>query len=99
MRAVTTAASVPVTRDELEGDEALETLRRTGRRRVVEATIREIAPGGAGDILTEALRQGSRSSGETALGGGLVAAVLAGTAAMARTSFGMGAGPRAPDHG
>ena len=138
MRAVTTAASVPVTRDELEGDEAIETLRRTGRRRlvldsvarfraadgfshsralafqftltllpaliaviglaetldqesfrrVVEATIRAVAPGGAGDILTEALRQGSRSSGGTALAGGLLAALLAGTAAMAQVERG-----------
>ena len=33
---MTTAASVPVTREEeLEGDDALETLRRTGRRRLV----------------------------------------------------------------
>jgi YihY family inner membrane protein len=39
---VTTATSVPVTRaEELEGDEALETLRRTGRRRlVVDAVAR-----------------------------------------------------------
>jgi YihY family inner membrane protein len=38
---VTTASSVPATRGELEGDEALETLRRTGRRRlVVDSLIR-----------------------------------------------------------
>jgi YihY family inner membrane protein len=37
---MTTAASVPVTREEeLEGDEALETLRRCGRRRLVLDTI------------------------------------------------------------
>jgi YihY family inner membrane protein len=36
---VTTASSVPRTRDELEGDEALETLRRTGRRRLLVDSI------------------------------------------------------------
>jgi YihY family inner membrane protein len=36
---VTTASSVPITRDELEGDEALETLRRTGRRRLLVDSI------------------------------------------------------------
>jgi YihY family inner membrane protein len=136
---VTTASAVPITRDEeLEGDEALETLRDVGRRRlvldavdrfraadgfshsralafqgtltllpaliaivglaatidqdtfarVVEETIREIAPGAVGDILTEALRQGSRSSGELALFGGLVAALVAGTTAMAQIERG-----------
>ena len=136
---MTTASAVPVTRDEeLEGDEALETLRSVGRRRlvldavdrfraadgfshsralafqatltllpaliaivglastldqdtfarVVEETIREVAPGAVGDILTEALRQGSRSSGELALVGGLVAALVAGTTAMAQIERG-----------
>jgi YihY family inner membrane protein len=38
---LTTAAEVPRTRGELEGDEALETLRRTGRRRLlVDAAVR-----------------------------------------------------------
>ncbi len=38
---MTTASEVPPTRGELEGDEALETLRRTGRRRLlVDAVIR-----------------------------------------------------------
>jgi YihY family inner membrane protein len=38
---LTTASEVPPTRGELEGDEALETLRRTGRRRLlVDAVIR-----------------------------------------------------------
>src|SRR5918994_3141398 len=36
---VTTASSVPATRGELEGDEALETLRRTGRRRLLVDSI------------------------------------------------------------
>jgi YihY family inner membrane protein len=136
---MTTASAVPVTRDEeLEGDEALETLRSAGRlrlaldavdrfraadgfshsralafqgtltllpgliaivglaatldqdtfARVVEETIREIAPGAVGDLLTEALRQGSRSSGELALVGGLIAALIAGTTAMAQIERG-----------
>jgi YihY family inner membrane protein len=136
---MTTASAVPVTRDEeLEGDEALETLRSAGRlrlaldavdrfraadgfshsralafqatltllpaliaivglaatidqdtfARVVEETIREVAPGAVGDLLTEALRQGSRRSGELALAGGLVAAIVAGTTAMAQIERG-----------
>lgn len=139
---MTTAAAVPHTRGELEGDEALETLRRTGRRRlvldsvarfraadgfshsralafqvtltlfpaliavvglaealgqetfrrVVQETINALAPGAVGDILTEALQQGTSSaaqeSGETALTAGFLAAVAAGTAAMAQVERG-----------
>jgi YihY family inner membrane protein len=139
---MTTAAAVPRTHGELEGDEALETLRRTGRRRlvvdsiarfraadgfshsralafqitltllpaliavvglaealgqetfrrVVQETINALAPGAAGDLLTEALRQGTSSaaqeSGETALAAGFIAAVTAGTAAMAQIERG-----------
>ena len=36
---MTTASAVPHTRDELEGDEALETLRQTGRRRLVADSL------------------------------------------------------------
>jgi YihY family inner membrane protein len=133
---VSTATAVPATRGELEGDEALETLRRTGRRRllidslqrfraadgfshsralafqatltllpalialvglaatldqdefrrVVQETINTLAPGAAGDILTDALRQGNRTarreSGEIALVTGLAAAALSGASAM-----------------
>lgn len=133
---MTTANAVPQTRDELEGDEAFETLRQIGRRqlaldsfvrfraadgfshsralafqltltilpaliavvgfataldqetfrRVVQGTINALAPGAVGDILTDALRQGSssasRESGETALTAGFLAALAAGTAAM-----------------
>src|SRR5829696_7197533 len=122
---MTTATSVPRTHGELEGDEALETLRQAGRRRLVEdsvtrfraadgfshsralafqatltllpaliavvglaaaldqdefrrvvqATINTLAPGAAGDILTDALGQGTRSArkdtGEIALASGL----------------------------
>jgi YihY family inner membrane protein len=139
---VTTAAAVPPTRGELEGDEAFETLRRAGRRRlvadavtrfraadgfshsralafqitltllpaliavvglaaaldqddfrvVVRDTVRALAPGAAGDILTDALRQGSasarRESGETALAAGALAAGVAGTTAMAQVERG-----------
>ncbi|HEX8053369.1 MAG TPA: YihY/virulence factor BrkB family protein [Thermoleophilaceae bacterium] len=139
---VSTATAVPRTRGELEGDEALETLLRTGRRkllvdtiarfraadafshsralafqltltlvpaliavvglaaaldqdsfrRVVEALVTDLAPGAAGEILTDALRQGSgaaaRESGETALVGGFVAALIAGTQAMAQIERG-----------
>ena len=139
---MTTARTIPQTRDELEGDEAFETLRRTGRRRlildsiarfraadgfshsralafqmtltilpaliaiiglataldqesfrrVVQDTINALAPGAAGDILTEALRQGStsatRESGEDALIAGFAAALLSGTTAMAQVERG-----------
>ena len=140
---MTTAAAVPVTREEeLEGDEALETLRRCGRRRlmldsvarfraadgfshsralafqltltllpaliamvglaaalevesftrIVRETIQQFAPGAVGEILTDALKQGTtaagRESGETALAGGGIAAVLAGTTAMAQVERG-----------
>ena len=140
---MTTARTVPVTREEeLEGDEALETLRRCGRRklmldsverfraadgfshsralafqltltllpaviaivglaaalevesftRVVRDTISQIAPGAVGEILTDALKQGTsaagQESGETALTGGGIAAVLAGTTAMAQIERG-----------
>ena len=138
---MTTAAAVPSTRGELEGDEAFETLRRTGRRRlmadalvrfraadgfshsralafqftltllpaliavvglaaaleqddfrrVVESFVRSLAPGAAGDILTEALRQGNtaaQESGETALVAGSLAALASGTTAMAQIERG-----------
>ncbi|HYP47264.1 MAG TPA: hypothetical protein VEQ61_01375, partial [Thermoleophilaceae bacterium] len=129
---MTTAAGVPQTRGELEGDEALETLRVVGRRRlfadsvarfraadgfshsralafqitltllpglialvglaaaldqddfrvVVRDTVQALAPGAAGELLTDALRQGSnsarRESGETALAAGAFAAAVAG---------------------
>jgi YihY family inner membrane protein len=142
-RPVTTASSVPVTREEeLEGDEALETLARTGRLRlavdavtrfraadgfshsralafqitlailpgiiavvglvatldvdaftaVVRDTIHELAPGAVGEILTDALQQGTAAaredSGETALVGGALAAAIAGTTAMAQVERG-----------
>ena len=139
---MTTATSVPRTRGELEGDEALETLLQIGRRRlvldsvtrfraadgfshsralafqftltllptliavvglaealdqdtfrrVVQETIDTLAPGAAGEILTDALRQGStsarRESGETALAAGFAAAVIAGTTSMAHIERG-----------
>ncbi|HEV2999676.1 MAG TPA: YihY/virulence factor BrkB family protein [Solirubrobacteraceae bacterium] len=139
---MTTASAVPATRDELEGDEALETLRSVGRRRLlvdsvarfraadafshsralafqftltllpalialvglaaaldqesvtrtVRATIEALAPGAAGEILTDALRQGStaasKENGETALTAGAIAALIAGTTAMAQIERG-----------
>ena len=139
---MTTAASVPVTHGELEGDEALETLRAAGRRRlvidtidrfraadgfshsralafqftltllpaliaiiglataleqdsfrrVVQGALDQVAPGAVGDLLTAALRQGRSSaaseSGETALVGGGLAALLAGTTAMGQIERG-----------
>ena len=139
---MTTASAVPATRDELEGDEALETLREVGRRRLlvdtvdrfraadafshsralafqftltllpalialvglaaaldqedvtrtVRATIEALAPGAAGEILTDALKQGrsaaGQENGETALVAGGLAALVAGTTAMAQIERG-----------
>ena len=139
---MTTARSVPITRDDLEGDEALETLRVTGRRRLaidaitrfraadgfshsralafqitltlvpaliafvglaetldqgtvrraVEGTLNALAPGAAGDLFTEALDQGSSSARDdravAALAGGMIAAVFAGTTALAQVERG-----------
>jgi YihY family inner membrane protein len=139
---VSTATAVPVTRGELEGDEALETLLAVGRvrllrdafdrfraadgfshsralafqftlallpaliavvglgaaleqetfRLVVQQTLDGLAPGAAGDLLTAALRQGSTSAasetGEAALAGGGIAALLAGTQGMAQLERG-----------
>jgi len=139
---MTTSTTVPETRDELEGDHAVQTLRETGRRRlavdsfqrfraadgfshsralafqltlallpatiavvglasaldqetfrrVVQDTINALAPGAVGDILTEALKQGSssaaRESGETALTAGGLAALVAATTAMAQIQRG-----------
>ena len=139
---MTTATAIPQTRGELEGDEAFETLRQAGRRRlaldsiarfraadgfshsralafqlsltmlpamialvglaavadqdsvrqVVQDAVTESVPGAAGEILTDALEQGSessrRESGQSALIGGLVATILAGTGAMAQVERG-----------
>jgi YihY family inner membrane protein len=61
-------------------------------RQAVQGTIETIAPGAVGDLLTDALRQGSsaaaRESGETALVGGFIAALIAGTTAMAQIERG-----------
>ncbi len=62
-----------------------------GFTRVVEATLDDLAPGVTADLLTEALRQGTRSSresGEDALAAGLIAALLAGTTAMGQLERG-----------
>ncbi len=135
---MTTAAGVPETRGELEGDEAFETLRSTGRvallrdavvrfraadgfshsralafqltltllpalialvgltasldegatRRTLQDAIDALAPGAVGDILRTALREGADGSGATALVFGLIAAVFAGTTAMAQLERG-----------
>jgi YihY family inner membrane protein len=140
---VTTARAVPSTRDEeLEGDDAFETLRAAGRRRLlvdavarfraadgfshsralafqlaltllpaliaavgaaaaleqeafrraVQTLVESVTPSAAADILTATLRQGTASArqetGETAVAAGFVAAVLAGTGAMAQVERG-----------
>jgi YihY family inner membrane protein len=139
---LSTASAVPETHGELEGDEALETLRTLGGARlvtdsitrfraadgfshsralafqatltllpaliavvglaaaldqdtftrVVTATVDDLAPGAAGEILTDALRHGSASarkdSGETAVVAGFLAAMLAGATAMAQVERG-----------
>ena len=63
-----------------------------GFRLVVRDTVQALAPGAAGELLTDALRQGStsarRESGETALVAGALAAAVAGTTAMAQVERG-----------
>ena len=59
--------------------------------RIVRDTIEELTPGAPGEILTDALRQGSKSaheSGETALVAGGLAALLAGMSAMGQVERG-----------
>ena len=135
---MSTATAVPVTHGELEGDEALETLRDFGRVRllrdsfvrfraadgfshsralafqftltllpalialvglaaaleqrsfaqVVRAALNDLAPGAIGDLLTQALRQGTASArqehGEVALSAGGLTALASGATAMAQ---------------
>ena len=139
---MSTATAVPQTQGELEGDDALETLRTVGGRRLVadsitrfraadgfshsralafQATLTllpaliavvglaaaldqetftrvvteivdDLAPGAAGEILTDALRHGNttarRASGETAVIAGFTAALIAGATAMAQIERG-----------
>ena len=139
---MSTATAVPQTQDELEGDDALDTLREIGGRQllidsitrfraadgfshsralafqttltllpaliavvglaaaldqetfttVVTETVDDLAPGAAGEILTDALRHGSasarRESGETAVVAGFIAAIVAGATAMAQIERG-----------
>ncbi|MBI5105016.1 MAG: YihY/virulence factor BrkB family protein, partial [Solirubrobacterales bacterium] len=63
-----------------------------GFRSATQETIDSLAPGAAGDILTDALRQGDasarRESGETAVAVGFAAALVAGTTAMAQVERG-----------
>jgi uncharacterized BrkB/YihY/UPF0761 family membrane protein len=57
----------------------------------VRDTIEELTPGAPGEILTDALRQGSKSaheSGETALVAGGLAALLSGMSAMGQVERG-----------
>ena len=69
-----------------------EALDQSTARRAVEDTVRALAPGSAGELLTDALEQGSdsarRENGEHALVGGALAAVIAGTTAMAQIERG-----------
>lgn len=61
-------------------------------RRAVQDVLNALAPGSAGDLLTDALRQGSsaarREAGEWAIAGGLLAALISGTTAMAQIERG-----------
>lgn len=136
---MSTATAVPQT-FELEGDDARETLRRTGRRRLlrdsferfrvadgfsharalafqivltafpaliavvgltvdldqeefrrlIQETLRGIAPGPAGEILTQAFQQGSDAASDsgTAIFVGLAAALIAATGAMGQIERG-----------
>jgi YihY family inner membrane protein len=59
----------------------------TTLKKVLEHTLRQLAPGPAGNLLTTAFHQGSKSGG-AALVGGLVGALLSGTFAMAQVERG-----------
>lgn len=65
------------------------TLHQRSLGRVLEETARGLAPGPAGSVFTQAIEQGSsKGGGATALVVGLVAALLAGTTAMAQIERG-----------
>ena len=55
---------------------------------VISQTFRDLAPGPAGEVLTQATDQGSEDSGETALTLGLIAALFAGATAMGQIERG-----------
>lgn len=61
-------------------------------RRAVQDVLNTLAPGTAGDLLTDALRQGTsaarQEAGEWAIAGGLLAALVSGTTAMAQIERG-----------
>jgi YihY family inner membrane protein len=59
------------------------TLHMTTLTNVLRGTLQQLAPGGSGGVLQEALSQGSRTSGSLALAGGIVAALWSGTIFMA----------------
>ena len=136
---MSTAASVPETRGELEGDDALETARRLGLRallrdsftrfryadgfshsralafqftltlipaliaivglghafgeqelgEIIAQTFHELAPGPAGDVLTQTIEQGRQEEdSETALVLGSIGALVAGATAMGQMERG-----------
>ena len=135
---MSTAATVPETHGELEGDDAFETARgaglgallrdsfvrfryadgfshsralayqfaltlipaliaivavghAVGQRElgeVIAQTFRELAPGPAGDVLTQAIEQGEEDDSETALVLGLITALIAGATAMGQIERG-----------
>jgi YihY family inner membrane protein len=57
-------------------------------RAVVEQAISGLAPGRSGEVLNEALRQGTHAAGSGALVAGVLAAVVAGAVAMAQVERG-----------
>jgi YihY family inner membrane protein len=135
---MSTAATVPETHGELEGDDAFEMARGIGLRallrdsfvrfryadgfshsralafqftltlipaliaivglghavgerelgEIIAQTFRELAPGPAGDVLTQTIEQGEEDDSETALALGLITALIAGTTAMGQIERG-----------
>ena len=55
---------------------------------IISQTFRELAPGPAGEVLTTAIEQGEEEAGETALGLGLVVALVSGATAMGQIERG-----------
>ena len=135
---MSTAATVPETHGELEGDDAFATVRRVGPRtllrdsfvrfryadgfshsralafqltltlipalialvafahevgerelgEIISQTFRDLAPGPAGDVLTQAIEHGEEDDSQTALIAGLIAALVAGATAMGQIERG-----------
>ena len=67
---------------------ATTTFQFTTLKKVLERTLKQLAPGPAGRLLTTAFHQGSQAGGRAALIGGAIGALLSGTFALAQVERG-----------